>query len=349
MPEPTLSVLLPNYNHAAYITRAIEAIMAQSRLPDELIILDDGSSDDSVEVIEGLVRRFPLIRLLRNETNTGIGRALPATAAAATSTFIYGAAADDRVLPGFFESAMEMAAAHPETGIILGKYVLVDADGTAYGEESIPGWDEPRFATPEQVRREYLDRAPAGHSLCAATIYRREPLQAIGGFRPELGSWADTFAARCLAMAHGACYVPRPFVEWTQLPTSAARFSRSRPRHMLDITARAVRLMRSPLLRDRFPADFVNDWSQRQREEVIRHAWSSVLRQAVGAAEHAARPELVGAIARHPLAALTSLPEAWRLKRELEHYPGDTSCLDGSPILSEISSDPGAISGADAP
>ncbi|MBM3777382.1 MAG: glycosyltransferase family 2 protein [Acidimicrobiia bacterium] len=50
--RPSLSALMLNYNHGRYLGRAIEAIVAQSRPADEFLILDDASTDDSVEVIE---------------------------------------------------------------------------------------------------------------------------------------------------------------------------------------------------------------------------------------------------------------------------------------------------------
>ena len=52
MATPSLSVVLPNYNHAKLIGRALAALLAQKRAADEIIVIDDGSTDDSVAVIE---------------------------------------------------------------------------------------------------------------------------------------------------------------------------------------------------------------------------------------------------------------------------------------------------------
>ena len=57
MSRPTLSVGMPNYNHGHLIGRALDAIVAQSRPPDELIIVDDASTDRSLEVIESYAKR----------------------------------------------------------------------------------------------------------------------------------------------------------------------------------------------------------------------------------------------------------------------------------------------------
>jgi glycosyltransferase involved in cell wall biosynthesis len=67
-----ISVVLPVYNRAAYVAEAIESVLAQTVPPDELIVVDDGSTDESVAVVESFAR--PGLRLLRQE-NRGIGAA----------------------------------------------------------------------------------------------------------------------------------------------------------------------------------------------------------------------------------------------------------------------------------
>ena len=70
--SPTLSVVLPNYNHAKFVGRALAALLGQERAADEIIVIDDGSTDDSVAVIERIAAAAPTIRLLRNPSNIGV-------------------------------------------------------------------------------------------------------------------------------------------------------------------------------------------------------------------------------------------------------------------------------------
>lgn len=67
-----LSVVVPNYNHAQYLPEALNAILNQSCRPMEVIVIDDCSTDNSVEVIEAFIRMDPIIRLYRNERNRGV-------------------------------------------------------------------------------------------------------------------------------------------------------------------------------------------------------------------------------------------------------------------------------------
>ena len=94
-----------NYNHAKLIGRALQALTAQERPPDEIIVVDDASADDSVRVIEEFAAKAPALRLLRNTHNLGAIATLQRGLRAAQGTYVYFGAADDFVLPGFFETA----------------------------------------------------------------------------------------------------------------------------------------------------------------------------------------------------------------------------------------------------
>ena len=265
----SLSVFLPNYNHAQYVAQAIEAIVTQSRPPDEFIITDDASTDNSFEIISSYANRYPYIRLERHERNLGAVATGRHLANMAKGDYVYWAASDDYVLPGFFETAMAMAEQYPQAGIISGQYIVIDTNGNKIGLAEIPHWTTPRFASPGQFLKDYLEKVAIGHSLSSATIHKRTSLEEAGGFRPELASWCDTFAIRAIGLRHGACYIPQPCTCMRWSPNTFSSSTMADARLMLKIVARMADLMRSTQFNLYFPGEYVVRLEQHFRSSVI--------------------------------------------------------------------------------
>src|SRR5262245_42051285 len=99
---PSISVILPNFNHGKFVGAALRALLSQSRAPAEIIFIDDASTDDSLSVIREIAATNPCIRVIENATNLGVVRSQQRGLEIATGDFIYLAAADDWVMPGFF-------------------------------------------------------------------------------------------------------------------------------------------------------------------------------------------------------------------------------------------------------
>jgi glycosyltransferase involved in cell wall biosynthesis len=281
MSQPTLSALTPNYNHAAYLPQAIAGVLGQSRLPDQYLIVDDASTDDSLALLESHAREHPVLQLVRNERNLGAGPTTEKLLALATGDYLYFGAADDYALPGFFAQAMDMAARYPEAAVICGQILVVDPEGRPQRTAEVQRWQEPLYASPEVFRRDYLDVEYAGHSLTCATLFRRDALLEVGGFRSELGHWADTFALRAMALKYGACYVPQPWAAYREMPASFGRSQLQNCQLTVELLHRAVALMRSPEFRERFPEDHVRDW-QHRFQRMIFEDYSWQLRERFG-------------------------------------------------------------------
>ena len=271
---PSLSACIPNYNHSQYLPEALEAVLTQSRPPEEFLLLDDASTDNSVEVIERYAQDCPHLRPLRNEHNLGVVASLDRLLRTATGDYVYFGAADDYVLPGFFERAMVMAEQYPEAGIIFGQIALRGHGGAGEDQVEIRGarrWREPLFAAPEVFLRDYLEVEPTWHSLTHATLYRREFFLEVGGFRPELGHLCDTFALRAIALVHGACYVPQPCATWRLTPRSYAASEGREITKMLGIVGSLYALMRSPEFAGRFPESYAHRWKRDLDRMVLDH------------------------------------------------------------------------------
>ena len=268
--RPALAVTIPVYNHAALLPRALDALLSQSRLPDELIVLDDGSTDTTWAVIQDYASRHALIRPVRNERNLGTVHGLNKLLQLANCQYVYCAAADDYVLPGFFDGAMRLAEAHPEAGLIFGGvnyHSPTDNQTSAFLHST---WREELYATPERVLSQWLRQLPVDHSFSAATIFRLGALKEVGGFRPELGAYSDAFAVQAIALKYGACYMPGAYGVFTIDRHGYWGRTASNFPLIMGIIDRAARLMTSPEFSDRFPRDYVVWWSREYRRSRVR-------------------------------------------------------------------------------
>ena len=209
----TLSVILLNYNQAHWLRRSLRAHAEQADTSIEILVVDDGSTDASVAVIEQLARNYPSIRLLRHETNKGVLAGVHTGRAAATGKYLLFAAADDLVLPGLFQAAISTLDARPEAALFCTGTVLIDTDDNILGFRPItPPRDTAGYMTPRDVR--HALRRTDNWFIGSSVVYRRAHLQALGYFDEALGSLADGLANRLLALQHGFCFEPRVLSAW---------------------------------------------------------------------------------------------------------------------------------------
>lgn len=111
--EPQVSVLMPTYNQASFLHRAVHSLLAQTCRNWELLIIDDGSTDQTPELVSAL-RGDARIRDWRLPENVGLGRALNIGLAAARAPFIAYLPSDDIYDPDHLASLLAFLQAHPE-------------------------------------------------------------------------------------------------------------------------------------------------------------------------------------------------------------------------------------------
>ena len=175
---PLVSFVVPTFNYAHFLPEAIASIVGQKGAPFEVIVVDDGSTDNP----RGAVAAFPQVRLLR-QSNRGLPASRNAGAAAARGTFLVFVDADDRLLPGALETWLELFAERPECGFVHGAYRSVDASWT-------PIWEPEPFAIHENGYELLLSK---GNLIgCPATVmYRKDRLLEVGGFDERLAANED--------------------------------------------------------------------------------------------------------------------------------------------------------------
>jgi len=128
--SPLISVVIPTFNRANVLPRAAASVMAQTYTDWELIVVDDGSTDDTLQIVRGFTD--PRVRYVRQE-NRGRSAARNAGAAAAIGQFITFLDSDDEALPEWLQKLSETTKGD-DIGIVCGGVRLVSDSGTVVGE-----------------------------------------------------------------------------------------------------------------------------------------------------------------------------------------------------------------------
>lgn len=128
-----VSIMMPAFNAAAFIGQAVESVLQQSEERWELIVVDDGSTDDTAQVIAGF--NDPRIRVI-HQTNQGEARARNVALGEAQGEFLAFVDADDRLLPSHIGSARRFLMAHPEYQAVYTDGYYIDEQGRRQGRLS---------------------------------------------------------------------------------------------------------------------------------------------------------------------------------------------------------------------
>ena len=132
---PRISVVIPSYNHGEYVERALESIFVQTYPSIEIIVIDDGSSDDSANRILAALRHSPFPWRFHARGNCGAARTINQAVASSKGEFVNILNSDDRFAAS---RLMSMVDAIARTGEQWGfsRVALIDGDGVALGAEA---------------------------------------------------------------------------------------------------------------------------------------------------------------------------------------------------------------------
>lgn len=133
--HPKVSVIVVNYNQGRYIASAIDSILKQTFVDFEIIIVDDGSQDNSVEIIRTIVGNYPdKISFLyhKSHQNQGISNTYTLGISSAKSKYIAFLEADDLWEKNYLERKVEVLDRYPEVGVIFSRYKIISENWYGY-------------------------------------------------------------------------------------------------------------------------------------------------------------------------------------------------------------------------
>jgi len=170
--NPKISIVLPCYNGSKMLGDAIESIIAQTYNDWELIIVNDCSTDNSLEIAEQFAAKDERIRVFSNEVNSKLPKSLNNGFSKARGMYWTWTSDDNLLLPDFCEEMNRYLDEHPEVGFVVGGENIIDQEGTVLRTDLPP--------------QDIQDRIALNNFVGACFMYRKEVAERAGEYRPDL-------------------------------------------------------------------------------------------------------------------------------------------------------------------
>ncbi len=182
---PELSIIMPLYNTEMYVAQAIQSLLSQTYTDFELIIVDDGSTDKSLEIVKSF--KDSRIKIMRNQQNQGIVFSRNRGLKEAVGEYIAPFDSDDIAMPDKFRKQIDFLKTHPDFGLIGSWIKMIDENGKFIKKK----WR--LFAKPEEIPAQLLFR---NYFAQSSVVIRREALPVSGyengfSFGEDYRMWID--------------------------------------------------------------------------------------------------------------------------------------------------------------
>ena len=214
----SLTVVLCNYNYAHFIEASLKSIIDQSYTPLELLILDDASTDNSVEIIKEAIKDVPYAKLIVNSKNLGYNKNFEKALSLVKGDYVVFTSPDDRMLPGYLEKSMNTLHKYPDAKLCISNHAHHDLSKGVYAPVTTTEpfsmlskkMEEPIYLAPPDLVK--LMRSTKFWVSGVTMVVNTEILRSSGGYREELADKSDWFLLHTIGFRHGLCYIPETLV-----------------------------------------------------------------------------------------------------------------------------------------
>jgi glycosyltransferase involved in cell wall biosynthesis len=228
---PEVSVLLPCYNAGATLEEALDSLQAQTYSNFEIICVDDGSTDNTLEILEGYARKDPRIVVL-SEPHRGVVGAANHGLETCQGEIILRMDADDRCHPRRIEKQLAYLLDHPEVGVVSCLVEGFPKEAVGEGFQLYYDWLN-SLVTHEDITREIFVESPIANPSAA---FRTDLIRRLGGYLDQ--GWPEDYDLWLRAYLGGVRFVKIPEVlfYWREHPE---RLTHQDPRYSVENFLRA--------------------------------------------------------------------------------------------------------------
>ncbi len=201
-----ITVILCCYNHGDYVAIQLRQIVSQLDEIYAVVLLDDGSTDGSYDVMSQYAKLSNKIKLIRNKKNEGLVSAVNKACRFIKSKYVYFASADDQIMPDFFRDFNRAIDTYPDTGFYFGDFAEASSTGSTIRRVKHLNFNEMVWLSPDNFARELSKgfRNAPGQTVVFNTL----ELKRIGFFDERLGGWLDIYPQYILGFRKGVVYLP---------------------------------------------------------------------------------------------------------------------------------------------
>jgi glycosyltransferase involved in cell wall biosynthesis len=230
-----VSVVMPAYNAGPFIAQAIESVLAQTWPDFELIVVNDGSTDDTLRIAERYAAQDRRVRVY-SHANRGIAPTLNRCLELAANEWVFRMDADDRMRPNRLERQLAFIREHPDLAVASSLVRHIDAGNRVIGK------DNSRLFTYDAVQKLVAANELIGFNHPAAAL-RKSAVLAVGGYRQEFWPAEDIdLWNRLVEKGYKILVQPEYLLDYRMHGNSAsisrARLTRTKVRWLKDCMVR---------------------------------------------------------------------------------------------------------------
>ncbi|MGL4880463.1 MAG: glycosyltransferase [Waterburya sp.] len=206
MQQPWLSVIVPSYNGSKYLAAALDSVVVQQDDELECVVIDDGSTDNTLEIIESYQDKLRIKLITQARQGNWVANTNLALSAASGkyACFLH---QDDLWLQGRLAIIKKAIALYPQANLYLHDSVFIDQQGKPLGLWRCPLTDKEKVITASKMREKLLIQ---NFIAIPAPVFKRQTALDLGGLNQELWYTADWDFWLKLASVGDSCYISKP-------------------------------------------------------------------------------------------------------------------------------------------
>jgi len=277
-----VSVVIPCYNQARFLGQAIESVQAQTHPFFEIVVVDDGSTDDTVAVAGG----YRSVRCV-SQRNQGQGAARNEGLKCVSGDYVVFLDSDDRLLPQALETGLHCFGAQPQSALVAGRCVGIDARGVQQRTRHDPVVE----------RDHYLRLLATNYIWTPGTVmFRTDVVRRLGGFKRTVSGAEDYDLYLRIARHHPIWCHDQVVAEYRQHDLSTSRKPMQMMRSSLNVMNGQRRAVKGDPLAERALREGIKHWQTAYGEQLM----NAVRKQLRAREWRQALPSLIGLLQYHP-------------------------------------------------